>query len=54
MTQTSKPTPAETEPPKSQKDRFIEAATQLGCDEDEEAFRTKLAVIARHNPNPKN
>jgi hypothetical protein len=54
MTQTSKPTPAETEPPKSQRDRFIEAATQLGCEEDEEAFRAKLAVIAKQKPKPKN
>ena len=54
MTQTSKPTPTEAEPPKSQRDRFIEAATSLGCDEDEEAFRAKLTVIARHKPKPKN
>lgn len=31
----------------TQRDRFIEAARELGCDEDEAAFKAKLAVIAR-------
>ncbi len=31
----------------SQKQRFIEAARQLGADEDEAGFKAKLAVIAR-------
>ena len=35
---------------KSQRDRFIEAARELGCDEDEETFKAKLAVIARQKP----
>ena len=30
-----------------QAERFIEAARQLGADEDEAAFRAKLAQIAR-------
>lgn len=34
----------------SQRDRFIEAARKLGCDEDEAAFDEKLKVIARHKP----
>jgi hypothetical protein len=32
---------------RSQHDRFIKAARQLGADEDEAAFKAKLAVIAR-------
>lgn len=35
---------------KSQSDRFIEAARQLGADEDEAAFKAKLAQIARQKP----
>ena len=31
----------------SQRDRFIETARALGADEDEAAFKAKLAVIAR-------
>lgn len=34
----------------SQRDRFIETARKLGADEDEAAFRAKLAVIARQKP----
>ncbi len=36
--------------PKSQRDRFIETARALGSDEDEAAFKAKLAVIARQKP----
>ncbi len=35
---------------KSQADRFAATARALGADEDEAAFRAKLAVIARHKP----
>lgn len=34
----------------SQRDRFIETARKLGGDEDEAAFKAKLAVIARQKP----
>ncbi len=34
----------------AQRDRFIEAARQLGADEDEAAFKTKLALIAQQKP----
>jgi hypothetical protein len=37
-------------PAKSQRDRFIETARALGADEDEAAFKAKLAVIARQKP----
>ena len=37
----------------AQRDRFIEAARELGCDEDEAAFKEKLAVIARQKPKDK-
>lgn len=35
---------------KSQRERFIEAARAAGTDEDESAFKAKLAVIARQKP----
>jgi hypothetical protein len=35
---------------KAQLDRFIETARALECDEDEAAFKAKLAVIARQKP----
>jgi hypothetical protein len=35
---------------KDQAARFIETARALGCDEDEAAFKAKLAVIARQKP----
>ena len=34
----------------SQIERFKETARTLGCDEDEAAFKAKLAVIARQKP----
>lgn len=34
----------------SQRERFIEAARQLGADEDEAAFKAKLTVIAKQKP----
>ncbi len=34
----------------TQRDRFIETARALGADEDEAAFKEKLAVIARQKP----
>ncbi|WP_428492201.1 hypothetical protein [Rhodopila sp.] len=44
-------------PPSSDKkpqfEHFIEAARDLGCDENEAAFRAKLAVIARQKPKHK-
>lgn len=30
--------------------RFVETARTLGCDEDEAAFKAKLAVIGRQKP----
>jgi hypothetical protein len=33
-----------------QSERFRQAARELGCDEDETAFRAKLAEIARQKP----
>ena len=33
-----------------QAQRFIETARALGADEDEAAFRAKLAVVARQKP----
>ncbi len=39
-----------TDSKKSQRDRFIETARQLGADENEAAFKEKLAVIARQKP----
>lgn len=42
-----------TEPKKPQRDRFVEAARELGCDDDEAVFKAKLAVIARQKPKDK-
>lgn len=39
-----------TKPTSDQRDRFIETARRLGADEDEAAFKAKLAVIARQKP----
>lgn len=36
-----------------QQDRFIETARQLGCDEDEDAFKEKLKRIAKAKPKKK-
>ncbi len=35
---------------KTQSERFIEMARELGCDEDLTAFKEKLGQIARHRP----
>jgi hypothetical protein len=35
---------------RTQHDRFIEAARQLDCDEDEKAFDEKLKKIAKATP----
>jgi hypothetical protein len=47
--------PADSKP---QSERFTETAGELGCDEDEAAFKAKLVVIARQKPRaasrPKN
>ena len=39
---------------KSQSQRFIETARELGCDDDMDAFKEKLKVIARQKPTPEN
>ena len=38
------------QPDKLQIDRFIEAAREFGCDENEAVFEAKLARIARQKP----
>jgi hypothetical protein len=38
---------------RSQSERFIETARELGCDEDEAAFEEKLRQIATAKPKPK-
>ncbi len=35
---------------KTQSERFIDMARELGCGEDEAEFREKLRQIARHKP----
>jgi hypothetical protein len=37
---------------RSQRERFIETARELGCDEDEEAFKAKLKRIAKSAAKP--
>jgi len=36
----------------SHRDRFIATARELGCDEDEEAYKRALGKVARHKPSP--
>jgi hypothetical protein len=49
----TRPTRSSAKPPDGQVERFIEAARQLGCDEDEKAFEEKLKKIAGHKPKPR-
>jgi hypothetical protein len=35
---------------KPQIEKFREMARELGCDEDEDAFKAKLAQVMRHRP----
>lgn len=42
-----KPRPPDEQP---QIEKFREMARELGCDEDEEAFKAKLAHVMRHRP----
>lgn len=35
---------------KTQSEKFIEAARELGCDESESAFDEKLKKLAEHKP----
>jgi hypothetical protein len=45
-----KPAPKKDERP--QRERFIETAGELGCDDDEAAFDEKLKRIAKRRPKP--
>ena len=38
---------------KEQSRRFIEAARELGCDDNEEQFKETLRVVAKHRRTPK-
>lgn len=40
----------ESKSPKSQSDKFVQAAKELGADEDLERFEDKLKKIAKHKP----
>lgn len=42
---------ANSKPQKSQRQKFIDKARELGCDEDEAAFERKLRHIAKHQPD---
>jgi hypothetical protein len=42
--------PTKGEKTKPQRERFIETARQLECDEDQERFETKLGKIAKAKP----
>jgi hypothetical protein len=48
MAQKRKPTDAE----KTQSQRFIEAARELGCDDSEERFREVVGKLAKAPPAP--
>ncbi len=53
MVNNKQPSPQTMDSEKSQRDRFVETARKLGTDEDEAAFKAKLAVIARQKPKAK-
>jgi hypothetical protein len=36
--------------PKSQTDKFKEAARQLECDDDDERFKARVKKLVRHKP----
>jgi hypothetical protein len=36
--------------PDSQRQKFMDAARALGCDDDEEKFNAALRTVARHKP----
>ena len=38
------------QPKKTQKQKFIDTARELGCDEDDKSFDDKLRRIAKHKP----
>jgi hypothetical protein len=40
--------------PKSQADKFKEAARELGCDEDEARSDERLKKVVQHKPAPEN
>ena len=42
--------PSAASPDAAQRQRFIETAKELGCDQDEQAFRKKLGEIAKAKP----
>lgn len=42
-----------TDKPKTQIDKFKEAARELGCDDDETHFKSKLAQLAKRTPATK-
>jgi len=39
-----------TDDPKSQSDKFKEAARALECDDDEELFRQRVGKLVKHKP----
>lgn len=43
-----------TEPPKTQLDKFKEAARELGADDNEARFDEKLRKLVKRKPVPKN
>ena len=51
MARVTNPPPAKAD--KTQRERFIETARELGCDEDEAAFDEKLRRIASAKPKRK-
>jgi hypothetical protein len=42
--------PVQAKDTRTQSERFIETARELGCDEDDSAFKAKLKVIAQQKP----
>jgi hypothetical protein len=37
-------------PPKTQADKFKEAARELGCDDDDARFKARVGKLVKHKP----
>lgn len=42
----------QSDPDKSQRDKFMSTARELGCDESEERFDAALGKLVKHKPPP--
>ena len=45
-----KPSENSEKPPVAQIERFVEAARELGCDDDPDRFKERLGKLVKHKP----